>query len=125
MAARLAALGAALIVAAGLAPAARAATWTDTEYWRAADRLQERIDPYWRPHRGLYKVGDLSADTMVNANLLLVHSVAALRGATGPARQDERARLIAARLLQSPPFVATPDPRAMGQVHAPGWLGAT
>jgi hypothetical protein len=62
---------------------------------------------------------------MVNANMLLVHSIAALHGHQGPARQDDRARAIAARLLQSPPFVASPNPEALGQVHGPGWLGAT
>jgi hypothetical protein len=123
--ARCAALFAALLAALLAAPAAHAGTWTDTEYWRAADRLQERIEPYWRPRFDLYKVGDLSADTMVNANMLLVHSIAALHGHLGLARQDDRAAVIAARLLQSPPFVAGPNKEAIGQVHGPGWLGAT
>lgn len=123
--ARCAALFAALVVALLAAPAAHAGSWTDEHYWRAADRLQERIEPYWRQRFDLYKVGDLSADTMVNANMLLVHSVAALHGHLGLARQDDRAAAIAARLLQSPPFVTEPNPEAIGQVHGPGWLGAT
>jgi hypothetical protein len=122
------ALAGALIIAAALAlfPApARAAGWTDADYWDAADRLQQRIDAWWFDRLGLYKPGDLSADTMVNANMLLVHANAALSGHEGPARKDERVRLLAPRLLQTPPFVATIDPEAMNQVHAPGWLGST
>jgi hypothetical protein len=123
--ARCAAFLAAAVVALLAAPSAHAGSWTDANYWDAADRLQQRIEPYWRPRLDLYKVGDLSADTMVNANMLLVHSLAALHGHVGPARRDDRAVVIAARLLQSPPFVAAPNQDALGQVHGPGWLGAT
>jgi hypothetical protein len=107
-----------------LVPAAPAgASWTEADYWRFADRLQERLDASWRSQRGLYRPGDMASDTMVNANLLLVHSVAALRGHQGPARQDDRARAIAARAVQSPPFVEVLD-RQFGQLHAPGWAGS-
>jgi hypothetical protein len=103
---------------------ARAASYTDGDYWGAVDRLQERLDAWWVGRRGLYRPSDLSADTMVNANMLLVHSVAALRGHQGPSRQDERARSIATRLLDSPPFIESLSGREMNQAHAPGWLGA-
>ena len=60
-----------------------------------------------------------------NAALLTIHAVAAERGYTaGPARNDERARLIAARLSESPPFFAgrrLPNPDTM--FHTPGWVG--
>jgi hypothetical protein len=115
---------AAFLVILALPGAARAQSWTDADYWRVADRLQERLDEYWSSRLDRYRPGDLSADTMVNANLLLAHSIAALHGHSGPARQDDRARLLAARLLDSPPYVAAIDPEAMGQVHAPGWLGS-
>jgi hypothetical protein len=116
----LAALAAALVLA---APAG-AAGYADAGYWNVADRLQERIEPWWDRHRDLYKPGDLSADTMVNANMLLLHSEAALYGHTGPSRQDGRARSIATAMVDSPPFVATLSGEEMGQAHAPGWLGA-
>jgi hypothetical protein len=107
-----------------LAPAsARAAAWTETDYWRFADRLQERLDASWRSQRGLYRPQDMSSDTMVNANMLIVHSVAAMRGHNGPARQDDRGRAIAARMVGSPPFVEVLD-RQFGQRHAPGWAGS-
>jgi hypothetical protein len=123
-----AALGALVVVIVALlavAPApARAESWTDADYWKAADRLQERLDNWWVKRLGTYKPGDLSADTMVNANMLLVHATAALSGHEGPARRDDRVRLLAARMLESPPFVAEIDSEAMAQVHAPGWLGS-
>ena len=56
--------------------------------------------------------------------MLTVHSVAALRGWRGPARNDERARRIV-RLLTSGPAYHTgtvppwPDP----MFHSPGWVG--
>jgi hypothetical protein len=108
-----------------LPPAAPASTtgYGEGDYWRTADRLQERIDDWWASSRGLYKPGDLSSDTQVNANMLLVHSVAALRGQDGPARQDDRARSIAAHMVQAPPFVDMLG-RQFGQLHAPGWSGA-
>jgi hypothetical protein len=55
--------------------------------------------------------------------MLLVHSVAALRGHQGAARQDARARSIATRMVQAPPFVDLLG-RQFGQLHAPGWGGA-
>jgi hypothetical protein len=92
-------------------------------YWRFADRMQERLDESWHSRRGLYRPGDMTSDAMVNANLLLVHSVAALSGHQGPARQDDRARAIASGLVQSPPFVDVLS-RQFGQRHAPGWGGS-
>jgi hypothetical protein len=65
-------------------------------------------------------------ETTTNANLLLVHSVAAMRGSHGPARQDRRARRLAAELLGSPPYAATLPPRLdpNSQWHAPGWVSS-
>ncbi len=111
------------VLAAGLVCASPAQAYDEPGYWRVADRLQERIDGWWSSSRGLYKPGDLSSDTQVNANMLLAHSVAALRGHDGPARQDDRARSIAAQMVRTPPFVKTVD-RQFGQLHAPGWAGA-
>ena len=113
--------GVALLLA--LPATASAHGWTETDLWRFADRLQERIDGWWSPTRNLYRPGDLSSDTQVNAQMLYVHSIAALRGHDGPARQDDRARAIAARMVQSPPFVDVLG-RQFGQRHAPGWAGA-
>jgi hypothetical protein len=102
---------------------ARAAGWTEADYWRFIDRMQERLDESWHSKRGLYRPGDMASDSMVNANALLVHSVAALRGHSGAARQDDRARVIAERMVGAPPFVEVLD-RQFGQRHAPGWGGS-
>jgi hypothetical protein len=121
---RLVAVAPAVLALLAAAPAvAPAAGWSEADYWRFADRMQERLDESWRSQRGLYRPGDMSSDAMLNGNMLLVHSVAALRGHTGPARQDDRARAIAARMVESPPFVEALD-RQFGQLHAPGWAGS-
>src|SRR5215210_3790732 len=55
---------------------------------------------------------------------LTVPAVAAERGHDGPSRNDARARLIAERLCESPPFFSgrrLPNPDTM--FHTPGWLG--
>jgi hypothetical protein len=115
----------ALLVAGLLAPAsAQAISWTDADYWAAADRLQRRLDGWWVERRQVYRPGDLSADTMVNANMLLMHATAALSGHQGPARQDERAHALATRLVEAPPYVSTLSGEEMKQAHAPGWVGA-
>jgi hypothetical protein len=118
----LAAAAALLLVSA--APAA-AAGWTNADYFAFADRVQERMEPYWISWRGLYRPGNSSLDTMVNANLLLVHSAAARAGHTGLARQDRRARRMARELVASPPFIDQLDGRQLDQEHAPGWVGST
>ena len=59
---------------------------------------------------------------MANSMLLLTHSVAAMKGWTGPSRNDARARALAARLVQpGGPYVTRPG---VGQAHAPGWVNS-
>ena len=66
----------------------------DHGYLAVADRIQLALDPLWDERAGHYELGGGGVAATTNANLLLVHSVAALRGHRGPARQDERARRI-------------------------------
>src|SRR5687767_8711777 len=98
------ALAAALLAA----PAASAAAYDDAAYWSFADRMQERLDRTWDEDRGHYRPGGGGVDLSVNAEMLLTHSVAASEGHQGAARQDERARRIAKRLLSAPAFRTTP-----------------
>ena len=56
---------------------------------------------------------------MLNANILLTHSAAALAGHTGPARRDDRARALVAELTTGPSWVKTPG--SGSQAHVPGW----
>jgi hypothetical protein len=104
-----------------LFPASAAAAFDDAAYWRLADRMQERLDSTWSQRAGYYKLGQGGVEPMANSMMLLAHSVAAMKGHTGPSRNDERARLLAAKLVSSGPFVFEPRP---GQSHAPGWVNA-
>jgi hypothetical protein len=63
---------------------------------------------------------------MVNSLMLLTHSVAALKGHEGPARNDHRARLIAKELVTSPAFITTrpAQPKPGSQTHVPGWTNS-
>ena len=95
----------------------------DAGYWAYADRLQRRLDGMWDERLGRYHSTGGSCESMINALLLLTHSVAAQHGHDGPARNDRRARRIARALVSEPAFVARPSssPRAGSRVHAPGW----
>src|ERR1700754_119100 len=81
------------------------AAYDDAGYWSYADRLQQRLDPLYRD--GAYQSGGGGTGPMVNSLMLLTHSVAALEGHTGPARNDERARSIAEALVTRA-FVTSP-----------------
>jgi hypothetical protein len=114
----LAAAAAALVLAAP-ASAAEPVGYDDIAYWAFADRMQQTVDDRWDEKAGYYKLGSGGVEPMANSMLLLTHSVAAMSGHDGPARNDHRARLLAARLVQSRPYVTKP---AAGQSHAPGWV---
>jgi hypothetical protein len=106
----------------GPAPRSSAAGLDDGGYVALAGRLQRRLDRLWDPAHGWYGSSAGSPMTEVNADLLLVHSVAALRGDSGPTRNDERARAIA-RFLTSPgAWTDRPPVGADPQVKGPGWV---
>jgi hypothetical protein len=105
------------------AAGARAA-YTDADYFHFADGIAAAVDPTWDSARGFYVSGTAGVDSRYNAALLLVHATAAAHGHAGPARNDTRARRIAARLTEAAPFhegVTPPWPDPM--FHTPGWLG--
>ena len=64
----------------------------------------------------MYRLGYGGTETVGNANLLLVHSVAALEGHLGPARQDDRARRLVESLFAVPPY----SPKLPPVGHLPG-----
>ncbi|MBA2645058.1 MAG: hypothetical protein H0U80_06385, partial [Solirubrobacterales bacterium] len=100
---------------------------SDPDYLAYADRMQGLMEPSWSEREGLYRAGD-GSEPMVNANMLLSHAGAAVKGHSGPSRNDERARRIAARLVAAPPFVEQPSsgpPGSDSQAHAPGWVNST
>ena len=101
-----------------------AAPFDDAGYLHVADRIQRLLDVRWSERDGRYRPGADLTETMVNANLLLVHAVAAQRGHTGPARNDRRARSIVRWLVDSPIWTER-KPLANKQAHAPGWVAET
>jgi hypothetical protein len=114
------------MLAACLATLALLSPLDDRGYLAVADRIQPAFDRLWDEDAGRYVIFGGGVESTSNANLLLVHSVAALRGHDGPSRQDARARRLARSLLESPPYTATPPPR-LGtdtQRHAPGWVSS-
>ena len=104
---------------------APALAWDEAGYWDFADKLARRLDDTWNPELGRYRPGSSSVDSMMNANMLLLHSAAALRGHEGASRQDERARSIAAQLMNTPPWMETVSiPPPGSHVHVPGWVAS-
>ena len=112
--------------AAGAAAIVESTPLTNAGYWRFADWLQGALDRLWSESAGTY-----TNDTRINACVLMTHAIAALEGHDGAARRDERARRLAARLCESPPFRAPrgrptqhANPRSETQTHAPGWVSS-
>jgi hypothetical protein len=101
------------------APAAEAATWDRKAYLAYADRIVALLDDHWS-YSGNYYAEAVAGETSANANMLLVHAVAATTGHQGRARQDDRARALAKRLCQTPPWHPTPPRRNVG-IYNDGW----
>ncbi len=96
----------------------------EADYWRFADWLAPYFDQLWDPDRSYYRSGNSSNGRIYhNSALLTTHAIAALTGHRGACRQDDRARKLARRLCDSPPWSEQqspiePDP----QFHVPGWV---
>jgi hypothetical protein len=100
-----AASAALLLLAIGLAPAAHAETasgFRDRDYFAFADRIVLGLRIRWDERRAAYVSWEKGTAARTNANMLLLHAVAALRGHTGPARQDARARRLVEAMTRSP-----------------------
>jgi len=98
---------------------AGAATWDRSAYLAYADRVVALIDSKWN-YSGHYYAAGQSGETSTNANMLLVHSVAAITGHEGRSRQDEHARQLAARMCETPPWNPGPRGRNVG-IYDYGW----
>jgi hypothetical protein len=71
----------------------------DRGYLAVADRIQPAFDPQWDESAGHYVVAGGGVEATTNANLLLVHAVAALRRAA-----------VVARALRTRPQSSAPRP---------------
>ena len=78
----------------------------DAGYWEFADWLQVALDRLWNESHTSY-----TTDTRLTACVLMTHSIAALKGHDGRSRDDARARQLAARLCESPPYRPAPNGR--------------
>jgi hypothetical protein len=120
-------LAGALCAGAVAAVPAPAQAWDESGYWAFANKVQRRLDDSWNPRLDRYNAASPSVDTMLNADELLIHSAAALRGVdpSEPVRADGRARSIAKALVSSPPWIEqVTDPQPGSQPHAPGWVAS-
>jgi hypothetical protein len=83
------------------------------------------MDDLWNESETSY-----TTDTRIAALGLATHAIAAFVGHDGATRRDERARAMALRLCQAPPFLPTRngrptparDPRSESQAHRPGFV---
>jgi hypothetical protein len=96
--------------------------YDDAGYWAFADRMTDRLDSIWDDDAGYYRGGGGGVEPMTNSLMLLAHSVAAMEGHDGPARNDRRARRLALRLVSGPPYVTSKT--GQGQTHAPGFTNS-
>ena len=78
----------------------------------------------WNEGTQRYEQGPSLGIAQINGNLLLVHSVAALRGHVGPARADDRARAIARFLVGPEIWTDAPPVGAHPRATGPGWRAA-
>jgi hypothetical protein len=105
-------------------PEATAPPFSDNDYWVFADRIADALDARWDSDRGAYRsIGGADPKVLYNirynAQLLLAHSVAALKGHEGATRRDARARKLVERLTQPPAWGPHPDPsKALGRPSA-------
>jgi hypothetical protein len=75
---------------------------SEAHYWAFADRIMPALDEQWDAHIGAYVSSFQGASSRTNANMLLIHSIAALRRHTGPTRRDARARRLIAHMTRRP-----------------------
>jgi hypothetical protein len=92
-------------------------------YVKVAVQLERSLDALWDEQAGRYEPGPGATVTEVNADLLLVHAVAARRGLSGPLRDDRRARAIVRFLTGPQVWTDRPLPGA-APAKGPGWRAA-
>ena len=74
-------------------------------YWAFADWLAGYFDQLWDGDRGYYRSGtSVNGRIYHNSAFLTTHAIAALVDHQGDSRQDDRARRLARRLCDSPPW---------------------
>ncbi len=92
-------------------------------YLAFMDTVMERLLGEWSPAFSSYRAPGGTYATVINARMLQVHAGAALAGHEGASRDDDRARALTARLLQSPAPWRTSGAGVPHEkmFHLPGW----
>ena len=96
-----------LLVALTHAPPAGASGLDEADYWRFADRIFAVLPVTWHESTGAYFSDSHGFASRTNANLLVLHAVAALRDHRGPTRSDAHARRLV-DTMTSPPMLLLP-----------------
>jgi hypothetical protein len=84
------------------APLPASPPFTDADYWAFADGIMPALEPLWSRRRGAYVSSWQGASGRTNANLLILHAMAALQGHDGPTRHDDRARRLVDAMTHRP-----------------------
>src|SRR5215207_8446847 len=74
----------------------------EADYWEFADGIVPALEPLWSHKRGAYVSSWQGASGRTNANMLIIHAMAALRRHHGPTRKDARARRLVAEMTHRP-----------------------
>jgi hypothetical protein len=111
--------------AAGRAAERRLRAAAADDAWAVPNAVLAPVDRLWDDRVGAYVSPGGRVSTRLNSELLRIHAAAARAGYTGPARQDERVRRIAA-YLTGPAYIGSPDGERFGAsrhnaIHVPGW----
>src|SRR4051812_4291333 len=94
----------------------------DADYFAFADQVASGLESTWEERDQMYRTGARSIDTIANAAMLTVYATAAAHGHVGPARNDDRARILVKRLTASPPYYTKARaPYKDKMFHTPGW----
>ena len=93
----------------------------DADYLAFADRIVAGVNVDWDEARGMYVSPGNGSAVRMNANLLLVHAVAAQTGHDGPARQDARARALLGTLTRAPSSVLATHARTSDPTRSVCW----
>jgi hypothetical protein len=94
----------------------------DADYFTFADQVTTALESSWDERKQVYQTGASSIETIANAAMLTVFATAAAHGHVGPARNDERARVLVKKLTAAPPWWTAPAPPHYDKMfHTPGW----
>ena len=84
----------------------------DAEYFAFADRIVAGVHIDWSDELGMYVSPGNGSAVRMNANLLLLHAVAARAGHDGASRQDARAQMLLETFTHRPSSVLADPARA-------------